>query len=104
MKDFEWKIAIYRPAGLIGYDVTIYRSIGSGEMEVLVGSDMVRFKEGETIPPSLRFQNPQMLKELVRAIGEMGIREDHQSFSEGKLEATEKHLEDMRTLVFKKHE
>ena len=49
--------------------------------------------------PTLRL-GPEELQGLVDALSEKGIK-PKQGFIEGKLEATDKHLEDMRRLVFK---
>lgn len=43
---------------------------------------------------------PQELQGLADALAEKGIK-PQEGFLEGKIEATEKHLEDMRKLVFK---
>lgn len=47
----------------------------------------------------MELQN-EWLGPLVKALTDAGVRPPEQSFTEGKLVATEKHLEDMRRLVF----
>ena len=41
------------------------------------------------------------LLEFTKALSGMGIRTDNEHKTEGKLEAVEKHLEDMQKIVFK---
>lgn len=45
--------------------------------------------------------NDDDLQQLVSEVAKQGIKPKEASFTEGKLEATEKHLQDMRTLVLK---
>lgn len=56
-------------------------------------------KEGDVIgPPSIIL--PPCAKALQKALGEIGIESDSESKTKGKLEAAERHLEDMRALAF----
>lgn len=67
--------------------------------------EWVKHEHGISEDPSLSIhQNVEgeFLKALTDAISEKGIKPESDSKLEGKLIATEKHLEDMRTLVFKK--
>lgn len=55
--------------------------------------------QGAEIKPTLELL-PEELQELAEALSENGFK-PREGFLEGKLGATEKHLEDMRKLVFK---
>ena len=63
-------------------------------------------KEGDAYQPTPTFSLSgydagQTMKALADAIAEQGIKTDEDKKREGKLEAIEKHLADMRNLVFK---
>lgn len=65
----------------------------------------VELKECKIPPePTFRFrgiEKTEFLKAMADAIAEIGIKTDSDFKIQGKLEATEKHLEDMRRLIFK---
>lgn len=65
--------------------------------------EFVELKEDVSTEPTIdipyRYADG-FLQALLVAIKDQGIKLPEQSFTEGKLQATEKHLEDMRTLVF----
>lgn len=68
---------------------------------------LVREREGSSDYVKPAFRVPEnILREILTAFAEAaqdrGIEKRSESFVKGKLDATEKHLEDMRTLVFKK--
>lgn len=59
----------------------------------------------EDARPTFTFANrlgEQFVKAMVEAADKQGIKPEGQSVIEGKYEAQSKHLEDMRTLVFKR--
>ena len=64
----------------------------------VLGSDKI-LKEGERwdVPPTLELE-PEQLQAFADALNEQGYK-PQQGFVEGKLEATESHLKDMRTLL-----
>lgn len=47
--------------------------------------------------PTIRL-NDEGVEMLAHSLKQLGVKDKEQSFIEGKLEATEKHLEDMRTI------
>ena len=55
---------------------------------------------GQIIYPTLRLEQ-YLLQELANELDKKGFK-PKEGFLDGKLQATEKHLEDMRTIVFKK--
>lgn len=106
----EWKVNISRPPGTLGGHVSIYR-INSGERTiqvlsvekgVLIGNT---YKRGEPVEiPTFIIDDEMELRGIIAAFQEagkaLGVEMPTESHSAGKLEATEKHLEDMRRLVF----
>lgn len=102
----EWIAKIYEdgPTGL--FKVYILTQ-GPGNINHYV-SDI---KEGklQSIPEGAAIEHSMtitrgMMQALFTAIQGQGVKPIEQSFVEGKLSATEKHLEDMRSLVFEKPE
>lgn len=64
-------------------------------------------KMGENLPPECVMEIPrdlfgEMLKAFAEMASDQGMKLDSDMKREGRLEATERHLEDMRNLVFKK--
>lgn len=94
-----WKIQIRERPGSFIKEVFVFRSHGSNETEVLLpdlqGSKI--FGSTEEIPTPTMILYPFMYQLLVDALH--GAKPSEGKFTEGKLEATEKHLEDMRKLL-----
>jgi len=86
--------------------------IAGGEGQIKIAFNFATNKEyaikmGEDLPPGCLMEIPrdvfaEMLKGFAEMANERGMKLESDLKREGKLEATEKHLEDMRTLVFKK--
>lgn len=58
-------------------------------------------KQGEKIEPALLLPD-EALEAFLLALIERGVKSPEESYTEGVLEATKGHLEDMRRLVFNK--
>ena len=90
----DWKIYIRRYIGpIIQYLQNKDKNIG----------EWITVEEGSSkdhIKPILVI-SPEIAKELVTEFTRQGVKPLESSFVEGRLIATEKHLEDMRNLVFK---
>ena len=95
----NWKIQIADVGYKIKRDIYIYYKQFGDKIGVLHGDIIETFNEGDVIKPTLSLP-PEALQEFANALDAMGFK-PQQGFIEGKLQATEKHLEDMRTLVFK---
>ena len=63
--------------------------------------EWVESKVGDSIQPFLRIEKPQAQK-LMDDLWDCGLRPSEGSGSAGAMKKTEKHLEDMRTIVFHK--
>lgn len=95
-----WEISIQRLPGRTTLALYIFRRGHNGKTEVVQGNDtIVTFDEGQDFEPTITLF-PEMLSVLMKELSEYGVRLPEQSFIEGKLYATDKHLEDMRRLVF----
>lgn len=94
------------------YENTKIRAINApwyGGIEILIKQgdhyvkniEMVRIPDGAIVEPSLRldYEEAQL---LMDDLWHSGVRPSEGIGNAGQLKATEKHLEDMRTLVFKK--
>jgi len=62
---------------------------------------MTERKEGDWVPPAARLDRNQA-QALMDDLWQCGIRPSEGTGSAGALAATQRHLDDMRTLVFKK--
>lgn len=85
-------------------DIYIYTEYPDGSVEpvsMIPGETTKRYGPGEAIdcPPTISL-NENTLEELSRVLAEK-YPPKREVFIEGKMVATEKHLEDMRKLVFK---
>jgi len=94
----DWNIKIVDPGYKLAKDIYIFSKGFDGKIEMLSGEIV----DNGAIPvkPTLELTDDQ-LRKFAEAINKQGIN-PQKEFVEGKLEATEKHLEDMRTLIFKK--
>lgn len=100
IKVHSWVMDWFASRGFTFYDIRpdghyIYNFL-SGEFQ--------KQKEGEEIPKECRMQvterwQDEILKALLEHINERGIRTENENKIEGKLEATERHLKDLRQLL-----
>lgn len=95
----EWKVQIAEDGPTLVKKIWIYRRMPGG-ISVL-GPDMqteTRYDEYSDVPVTMKLDHF-----LFQAFGDAltgNFKPSEGKFNEGKLEATEKHLEDMRRLVF----
>lgn len=94
-----WKIKIIDTGYKLSHDVYIFRE-AFGKTEVLNPDGTVAsFSREERVSPRPFMEmDAEMMQEMSDAISKIGIR-PQKGFIEGKLEATESHLRDMRTLM-----
>lgn len=98
----NFKVSIRNIPGSLSYDVFVWIKSFDGKITSIVdGGKRQETKDiGEIMKPFC-FLNPHLLQPLTDALSKLGYV-PKAGFLEGKIEAQEKHLEDMRTLVFKK--
>lgn len=88
-------------------DMNLYISIQpfpGADIKMYYSDKVVDYKEEGLIEKPSFILTPDMLSGLMAELTRKGIKPPAHSFVEGKLEATERHLEDMRALVFEKTE
>lgn len=98
----NWKIKIVDVGYKFERDMYIYYKMMDNKIGVLHGDTIETFNSGDAIKPTLSLP-PEALQELANALDAIGFK-PKEGFLEGKLQAIEKHLEDMRTLVFEEKE
>lgn len=93
----EWKVKIIDNPSLLGKEVFIYQL--HGEQVTYVGKDFHEHTvtRGASIEHGL-ILNEDQLRAFAQALGELGVH-PQKEYIEGKLEATESHLKDMRKLL-----
>jgi hypothetical protein len=92
----DWIIKIVDVGYKLEKDIYIFRKCFDGKAEMLSGE---KYDVGMLgIKPTLSLTNEQLQK-FADSIAGIGIK-PQEGYLDGKLQATEKHLEDMRKLVF----
>lgn len=94
-----WKIEIKTAPATTGHEIWIYRPTFQGKVEILQPdmTTVITFDQGSIdVKPTLKLDH-FIFQSLVDAIH--GFKPSEGKFTEGKLEATERHLADMRQLL-----
>lgn len=97
-----WKCYVEFNPGMITNSVFLVRRKEFGVREFLLPDNTIKtVKEGERIEDSLVFAqlDDDMIAALMQGFDKHGVKPPEQSYTEGKLQATERHLEDMRMIV-----
>lgn len=99
----EWQVEIQDDRATLNKNVFIFvRNIdGSDEMLQPDGETTQTIKMGEACRPTMKLRE-DVLQAFFNALSAKGMQPPKASFIEGKLEAVEAHLSDMRALVFEK--
>lgn len=106
----QWKLNVHTIPGRIDVAVTIWRKAGQNysQIEVLhiteTGDVLATTvpQDGTVSSPTLIIQAGEfdsLVSAFVAYAREKGFRDANETYNEGKLQATERHLEDMRTLL-----
>ncbi len=100
MENYKIKIVEDGPWDL--YKIYVHRRLPNGDVEVQYNDIGKTFPRGSAIPiePSFKLSR-EMLEEFADELSNMKFKPKEASYTQGKLESTEKHLEDMRNIVFK---
>lgn len=103
---FDWKLEIQSDLNRIDYALYIYRDIDHQKREFITkgGLEVETQDKTSSIDKDVTFARilPEQLQQLQDEIAQLGVQPKSNSVNEGKLIATEKHLDDMRKLVFKR--
>lgn len=100
--DDNWKAHIVFRPEMLASAVYLYREVGNSREYLLADGSIVSADRTSVIKddPKLAFLHDEQLKALGIAISKNGYQAPNEHLIEGKLLATERHLEDMRKLVF----
>lgn len=103
MNNSDWQVfAEYRP-GQMSTFIYVSRRREPLSVQFLVkgGDEVVTVKEGafEDEVYFARYEDDFIGQLLVEALDKRGIKAPAQSFTEGKLQATEAHLQDLRQMI-----
>jgi len=95
----NWEVRINNDLDKLGYSIYIFRKF-EDNIEVLGADGIVTsHKRGKaSVNPTL-YLDSDMLKPLAEALDNIGIRTDKDAKIEGKFEAQNYHLEDLRRLL-----
>lgn len=94
----NWEVKIIDKGYTYILDVFLYHKSGNKIGLVQKGGEVIDyFEDGAVKEPSFKL-NKEQLQAFANALNKMGIN-PQKEYIEGKLEATERHLKDMRTLL-----
>lgn len=94
----EWKVNIVEDPIMLERSVYIYRKL-DGKISQYFGDGTIKtFGEGSAVAEPSMILSQQMLQGFADALDKQGISPKKQ-YLEGKLEATEGHMKDLRTLL-----
>jgi hypothetical protein len=92
--DYDWA------SRLIEVRLIHYQGLGGRTVTVGAPVEMRQYDEAQRVPPTLELR-PEAAQQLMDALWQCGLRPTEGTGSAGALAATQKHLDDMRALVFK---
>lgn len=100
-----WQVMVRYEFDRLGYGLYIYRKNFDGTIDYKTpgGDVQVKVHGKPTTKPLFMciFEDTEQLTQLIEQAERQGVRAPSTHTALGKLQATEKHLEDMRDLVFK---
>ena len=96
----NWKVKIVESPDTLLRKIFIYRKHVDGSITILHDNGVVEStpRGSAILKPTLEIME-DMLRPLLDALLEVGIKSKDQSFVEGKLESTGEHLKDLRKLL-----
>lgn len=95
--NIDWQVKISENPGFVGINVFIFRNRFDNKVDVIQGDVINTVSEGEGIKPTLILNHSQ-LQAFAEALNKIGINPTRE-YTEGKLEATQNHLADLRTML-----
>ena len=102
----EWQVRVDQQMGKTGYQIYIFRLVDMGVREFLVKGGTEAITVTNDKPRNTEdlifaeLPDDSLAPLLLQALEKRGIPLPSKDYTHGKLEATEKHLEDMRRLAF----
>ena len=102
----DYKVQIIERPGTFSNRIYLYKVIpGHGTEYITYKAEVQILKRGEAVKDDELYfaeMTPDQLQAFAEALANKGIKTTQDSVAQGKLQATEKHLEDMRLITFKK--
>lgn len=100
----QWTGRIVERYDMMGYQLYLYRSTPAGREFLTHGGEVRLIQRGEEAAQDnyfAQFQEREQLAAIAQAFGSFGIESESDQKLKGVVEAQTRHLEDMRSLVFK---
>jgi hypothetical protein len=94
----NWQVKFIEQPDRLGRGLYIYRLLSDNRLEVLLANGTTEVSVEGTIHTPTLFLNEDMFQMLVNAVHK-DFKPSEGKFTEGKLEATERHLNDLRFLL-----
>jgi hypothetical protein len=94
----NWKIVIQQLPGLISNGIWFTRSNGIERQFLSKDGSIITHEPGGSSPEPFLTLEPELLQELVNGLAKNGFK-PQEGRLEGELEATKKHLIDLRQLL-----
>lgn len=104
MKIDQWTGRIVENLMTMGYALYLYRNTPGGREFLTHGGEVRLVQRGEETATDnyfAQFQEREQLTAIAEAFGSFGIESESDQKLKGVVEAQTRHLEDMRSLVFK---
>lgn len=105
---FEWVVKVHEPPGSQAVQIYVFRRLPQGDTEFLIEGGKTAKAVKDSIAMAnmselsfATFPNHELADMLLAVLQNSGFNLPKADHTAGKLEATERHLEDMRKLVFK---
>ena len=103
----DWEVSLEYMIDSFTYRLYIYRKLGGRKAEFITkgGAEIVTADLTSALTEDrhfAEFDDEGTLSLMAQALDKRDIKPPKQSYVEGKLEATENHLKDMRKIVFNK--
>jgi len=99
----DWKVHIKEIPGRIDSEIYLWRVEKAGDVFLNDKGEAITLSEGSSNPPYFAQLTADQLAALAEAFSQKGIKTNKDSVAQGKLAATERHLEDMRTIALNKY-
>ncbi len=99
----DWKVHIQQVFGHSKYRIYLVQ-YQKGKSLFLKNDTITTLEEGSADePPFFAEMDNDQLQAFAQALADKGVKTNKDSIAEGKLAATEKHLEDMRIIALAKY-
>lgn len=109
MNDYNWQVSTQHNVASMNIDVFVHRRTSDQDIQfMLADGNTVTRSVGSVMPESdcifVTLPNHNIAGMLVEQLTSKGVRQPDKSYTEGELEATKRHLSDVRKLIPKLNE